>query len=470
LVFVLWLMAILSALALQLSFSSHLRVQVAADLSRGTRAFFLARAGVERAIADLIHSRDETQSLLDLRESDLHIYRNAELGEGTYTLFAGTDASGEPIYGIIDEAAKLDLNSVDSQVLSKLPGITAPLATQIVASRGEDGFAHLNDLLTLENCDILTLYGEDQNHNGLLDPNENDGDESWPPDNADDLLDRGVAAYLTIFSAARNISPEGEKRVNINSADAAALTRSLPDITQEEADSIVEHRKKNQFASIADLLDVELVEKVVQQTQTQSSDRQSEGDGGRESSNGQGGGGGGRGSSNGGGDSSQGGNRGNRGNRTRNLRTSDSNQEQKQQETQFKSTGKKAFDTAKFQKIAAYVTTKDEEVLKGLININTAPYEVLASLPGLDDALAMQIVKSREERLDAYQSVADLLDLPGFSTNTFKQACSHITVRSDIFSVRSFGVIGSGETYRSVEAVIDRTQDAATIRSWRELE
>ena len=466
LVFVLWLMIILSGLALQLSFSSHLRTNATADLSQGTRALFLARAGVERAIADLLSSRDEVQSMFDLRDGEFHIYRNAELGEGTYTLYAGTDASGEPVCGIMDEAAKLNVNSATADELTKLPGMTAPLAAQIVAARGEEGFPHLNDLLALSDCDTTMLYGEDWNHNGILDPNENDADESWPPDNADGVLERGFAAHLTIHSAARNVSPEGEKRTNINSADASALTKSVPGLTQEEAESIVQHRKDNQFASIAHLLDVDLVEKVVKQqkqSDDQSSNRSSQNSGNGGSSGGRGNSSGGQ--SSGGRSQSSGG-----GNRTRNVQQSEGGDQSQQQQTEYKSTGKKAFDTERLRTIAPYVTTKDDEVLKGLVNINTAEYEVLACLPGLDETLAQQIVKCREESDDAFQSVADLLSVSGLSTSILKQVCPYITARSDVFRARSFGVLGTADTYRCVEAVIDRTQDAATIRDWRELE
>ncbi|GEM_PF-2561280 len=467
LIFVLWLMTILSALALRLSFSSHLQVQVAADLSGGTKALFLARAGVNQAIADLLQSRDEIQSLLDLRDGELHAYRNAEVGEGTFTLFAETDAAGDPVCGIIDEAAKINVNSAGADILVKLPGMTDSFAAQIVAARGEQGFPHLNDLLTLDDCDLQTLYGEDRNHNAILDPNENDGDESWPPDNADDLLDRGLAAYLTIYSASRNISPQGEKRVNINSANAQTLTSSVPEMTEQEAQSIIQHRSGNQFSSIADLLDVDLFEQVTSRSEDRSSGN-SDADGKRtsrnNSSNSDSGRGGRSGRDSSGNDRSEG-----RDNSTLSPRRSDGNQSGNQQ-PQYKSTGQKAFDTEKFRKFAPYLTTKDDEMIKGLVNINTAPYEVVVSLAGIDESLAQQIVKYREGTSEGFQSVADLLSVSGLTTSTLKQVCAHVDVRSDVFTVRSFGVLASQDMYRCVEAVIDRTQDTIAIKSWRELE
>ena len=50
------------------------------------------------------------------------------------------------------------------------------------------------------------LFGEDWNRNGILDANENDGDTSFPPDNGDGQLDRGLYPFLTVWSSESNSS------------------------------------------------------------------------------------------------------------------------------------------------------------------------------------------------------------------------------------------------------------------------
>jgi hypothetical protein len=60
------------------------------------------------------------------------------------------------------------------------------------------------------------------------------------------------------------------------------------------------------------------------------------------------------------------------------------------------------------------------------------------------------------------------------SPDKFKQICNLISVRSDVFNVRSFGVLGrpEGEShgiYCCVWAVIDRSGDKVALLSWREL-
>jgi DNA uptake protein ComE-like DNA-binding protein len=71
------------------------------------------------------------------------------------------------------------------------------------------------------------LFGEDRNRNGVLDPNENDGDLSDPPDNMDGTLDRGFYDYVTVYSREENTDAEGEERVAVNRAQSPQLSQLL---------------------------------------------------------------------------------------------------------------------------------------------------------------------------------------------------------------------------------------------------
>jgi len=473
LVFVLWVMVILSAVALEMRFSSHLRIQVTANMGASTKALYLARAGVERAVADVDEGRDAVQALADLREGDSRTYANVALGDGAYTLYAGIDTTGNPVYGLVDEAAKIDVNKAERSSLARVPGLDADLAAAIEALRKEEELRELDGLLILEGMDLLTLYGEDQNQNGLLDPNEDDGDESWPPDNADGMLDGGVSAWLTVWSAARNVTAEGEKRADLSKAGAEELQENLPGISSQQADSIVAHRQKGKFSSIADLLDIDLVEKVAKDEKDgqgkegerdrrppqngpppnegakeqpegekqgkEADDSPKEGDGPSDDKDQQG------------------------------KPPEGEQQSQESQET-YKSTGQKAFDMATFRRVADFVTTSEDEVLRGLVNVNTAPYEVLACVEDMDEAVARAIVRERATRPEGFTSIADLLDVEGVSESVFKKLCGRLSVRSDVFSVRSFGVVEPDGAYCCVMAVIDRTEDELRLRRWRELE
>ena len=123
------------------------------------------------------------------------------------------------------------------------------------------------------------------------------------------------------------------------------------------------------------------------------------------------------------------------------------------------------------KRIADAVTTSDDETLQGVINVNTAPVQVLACLRGVEEELAVQIADARPET--GFQSIGDLLDVPGLTTEVFKQMCGSVSVRSDVFGVQSFGVLtapdGTLAACCCVWAVIDVTGDQVKLNVWREL-
>lgn len=69
--------------------------------------------------------------------------------------------------------------------------------------------ARIEELLFVEGITQEMFYGDDWNRNGVLDPQEDDGDGSWPPDNADGVMQPGLIDVFTVY---------GEGEVNINTA------------------------------------------------------------------------------------------------------------------------------------------------------------------------------------------------------------------------------------------------------------
>lgn len=55
-----------------------------------------------------------------------------------------------------------------------------------------------------------------------------------------------------------------------------------------------------------------------------------------------------------------------------------------------------------------------------LININTASVDALVALPGIGPALAQRIIEYREAR-GRFQSVEELMDIPGIGTNSMNE-------------------------------------------------
>jgi hypothetical protein len=61
-------------------------------------------------------------------------------------------------------------------------------------------FESTEELRLVMGAHLDILYGEDVNMNGVLDPNEDDGDVSPPADDRDGHLDPGILEYLTVYS------------------------------------------------------------------------------------------------------------------------------------------------------------------------------------------------------------------------------------------------------------------------------
>jgi hypothetical protein len=83
-------------------------------------------------------------------------------------------------------------------------------------------------LMRLPDFTSELLFGEDANRNGRLDPNENDGDETLPPDNRDGRLDHGMSQYLTTTAYDPDLTRAGQPRVDLNDPLASLPSVDLP--------------------------------------------------------------------------------------------------------------------------------------------------------------------------------------------------------------------------------------------------
>lgn len=449
LLFVLWLVMVLTAVAFELRYASHLRMQVSANIGTQKKALFCARSGIEQVVADLIEERDRPERESEDGDAKLR-YCNVEIGDGVYTLYAGEDDQGQPCYGPMDACAKINVNTADASTLERIPGVGGARAADIVALRGAGGIQAFEDLLQIEDVTETTLFGEDRNRNGILDPNENDGDAAWPPDDADGRLNAGWSAYLTLWSGARDVSSSGETRINLNTASEEAMRKAVSDISAEQAAAIVAHRGERKFSSAVDLLDVEYVVEAPNTAQPgQNAPGQPRQDARQPGQNAQ--------------------NQAGNANKPQNQANNPPPQSQGQtpQKPVLRKTGVKAFDEAAFRRVADRVTVSDDEAKQGVININTASAAVLACLPGISEELADAIAEYRQGLRDRFKSPADLLDVRGVSVETLRGVYALIAARSDVYEIHSFGTVNGWQGYAGVTAFVVYTDDTVHIVSWR---
>lgn len=254
LVIVLWISLGLVTLALYFAHSTSLALKSADQRSAGIEAD-QAIEGATRYVSYVLANLEEP----GLMPSRI-LYRNeAELlGDATFWIL-GRNADELtptlPYFALVDEGSKLNLNTATLEMLQALPldGM-AQVAAAILDWRDTDSdirsdggaedetylrlnppyhckngkFETVEELKLVQGITTKLLYGEDTNRNGILDPNENDG-ESSPPydDNHDGKLDPGLLEYVTVYSRASNTRTNGQQKVNVTGTGVAQRAASL---------------------------------------------------------------------------------------------------------------------------------------------------------------------------------------------------------------------------------------------------
>jgi hypothetical protein len=150
-----------------------------------------------------------------------------------------------------------------------------------------------------------------------------------------------------------------------------------------------------------------------------------------------------------------------------------------------------------FQQMFNYLTVFDPNVhgydanetrMKGRININTAPWFVIAQLPWMQSSIAQAVVAYRDTKAKGFKSTGQLMlvpemgfytydniDLKGFPDLTpndgdgiqgnfeerdviFARISNLVTVRSDVFTAYILVRIGPNGPQRRVVAILDRSK------------
>ncbi|MDA0752843.1 MAG: type II secretion system protein GspK [Verrucomicrobia bacterium] len=435
LVGILWCMALLSVVVVGSLYTS--RIDLTSTKLHGDRiqAYYLALAGVETAKA-LIYEDAKDRSQRSTHHSgalyeDPSQFQDIPFSRGTFRVgHAGKqNPDGIWTFGIRDEEGRLNINTASTEELAKLPGSSESIAAAIVDFRDNDDqvtpggaesdtyasltppylprngpFKSVDELRMVYGISPSMVVGEDSNRNMILDPEENDGETSEPMDNQDGRLDLGWSEWLTAHSAMANTTASGDTRISIQEADETELTE-IPGITTDLAESIVKFREDNEFQTIASLLDV------VQVSDDDDDDN-----------NGRGGG---------------------------------------------SASGEKLISTSEFISMSDYVTVGTDTSLPGRININTAPEEILTCLPGMTRELAHAVVNYRSSS-GYFDSVGAVLNVPGMTTDIFKQLCPRIGVRSDTFRILSEGRITSTGAKKQIEMIVRVEDGTITTLAYRE--
>jgi type II secretory pathway component PulK len=124
-----------------------------------------------------------------------------------------------------------------------------------------------------------------------------------------------------------------------------------------------------------------------------------------------------------------------------------------------------------FGEIYNDITATTNAYTVGRVNVNTAPAEVLACLPGMDYTTAQQLVNYRESNAIDYNSFAWIVDALGSSSSALTALAQgdYITAHTYQFTADIAAVGPFGRGYRRVRFVFDITDGTPKIVYRRDL-
>lgn len=429
-------------------------------------------------------------------------------------------------YGLTDECAKMNVNvlanynpldDVGRNMLLELPYMTEEVADAIldwidaddeVREYGAEAESYsvvfprngpiesLEELMFVIGVDPQLMYGEDANRNGILDPNENDGEQSLPFDNADGILDLGWAAYLTTYSVEANYRHAydrfGEERINVNEPLLTDLYDALLEEYDEDiAQFVTAYRLNGPNASAFDVSDLTATDDLALGSGTSENPLNGIGNGDASTSgdfetdmalqeaassiarnlfSGSGGS-----ITRGGMDLSSG--------ASTEIRSIydliDAEVDVEVDGSMTTLVSPWSSDPGELQETLPLLldafTVSSESIIRGRININQARIEVMEGIPDMPLGLPTSIVAARARNsgssvtLDQYSTTGWLLIQGLVDLETMRSLDGFITAQGDVFRMQVVGHADRGGPVTRIEAIVDSTEEIPRIVFQRNL-
>lgn len=297
----------------------------------------------------------------------------------------------------------------------------------------------IEEILLVKGWNAAMLYGEDTNQNGVLDPNEDDGDQSFPPyDNADGILDPGVAPFLTLWSREPDTAIDNKQRINMNSS-AAIISAQIADTIMEgelspETLSFIVGLKQQQGVNFEELGSPAGFYYDPNETDEDgSADADQDGTG-----------------------------------------EPTSQPSSQPRSPQFKSIPNSPVKLEEMPVIMDRFSTRPvqqaQQPIAGLVNINTAPFRVLVLVPGMTPEAAGAIVSKRQELSpEALRTTAWPLVSGAVDARTFRNFAPYVTTKSYQFHVEVIGYADHLKMVRRFEWIVEMVGSLAQVKYYRDL-
>ncbi|MFV1968751.1 MAG: general secretion pathway protein GspK, partial [Pirellulaceae bacterium] len=395
---------------------------------------------------------------------------------GRFSVIAPRFSKGEPAgfrFGLENESAKLHLGALlawdkqtpgtASESLAQLPGMTDSIADAVLDWIDTDGAARtfgaesdfyqtldhpyaprnatvecLEELLLIRGVSRQRLFGWDTNRNYYLDPDEAARAERADETASFESIESSVpwTSLLTVYSAERNVDPEGQPRIHLNDKDLSELHQRLRKAFGSPlADFVIAYRQHGPYQGQLEantppetVLDLSLRSRATFASPLDLVNARVR----------------------------------IRGGSTRPVPVLASPLNDRNP----------GFDD-KILELLDYVTVDPEPVVRGRINVNLALPQVLSAVPNMDPAAVRQIQVERESqsgrpdprrRHPVWLLLEGVVDLP-----RMKALMPYLTCGGGVYRAQVVGYFdGPGPTSRA-EVVIDTTQQTARQLYWKDL-
>ncbi|MEO1007996.1 MAG: helix-hairpin-helix domain-containing protein [Planctomycetota bacterium] len=426
-VVVLWVIGLAAVLVMGVQSAGLGQAFGARDSVAEVHARWAAISGVEQAIAILA---DDAR---DPHPSDaFHVYerlaQDAAMDVGDRASFdIETWDREDRLAGPSDAHGRIHVSRMTAEDLFWLPSMTEDLISRIIDWADEDDDtsplgAELGVYLsqpypyeprngvpqTIEELELISgilptdVREEDWNLNGVLDPNENDGGDTWPPDDADGELDAGWSGIITVLPSETTLGLSGEPKVRLGLGLGTGDLVARTGMSGEQAEVLGEYAALP-TSSLEALVTTDL-----------SSLRGI-------------------------------------GNQIINADVPDLTDEQLGLLLEEAAIDGEWLDAAGPR-------------LPGRININTVHEDVLGYAPGVTTSIADALIAERNGRPLGFRTAADLLEIPDLTRGRVQQLLSQFCFRSSTFVVRSVGRDRASGVEVEVIAVVDRSRLPVTIQ------
>ena len=490
----LWILTILSILAAQLLYSIHIEQRTQRNFLDRSKFHYAAKAGFEWTLAVMRDDQTPFDSLGETWAGPVQGQVEDGIQIGNFLNYQVT---------VVDEASKVNINIADVGLISNLlaeagappdDASTEDLANRIVEGRP---YRTVRDLARVEGMTSELLYGNaEQEIAANSQPSV--GSETPSLLTGGNQQPMGLVDLTTIHSVDASTDPNGEPLVNINTAEADALTKvtaqqNQPVFTQAEAESLIQQREFDRFAALMDVQAVsdELFNNIRDQLTTEDTN---EGEKQEETNDQEGG------FAPGQQGTPQTSDEGGRVNiNTADVETLESLEgidqgiaerivSHREGQGLFQNIDAikevRMLTQQEFIGIVDKITLKDGETRQGLINVNTAPREILALLPGMDPQKAQAIVERREQdasnasqvqsltadeiKGNPFTNISQLSQVEGIDFGTFREVVDWVTYRSHGYRIEASGVDVAGKVVSTCVGVIDRTGEQIIVQYWQQ--